>query len=119
MPTQQPNSQRPTFGGEAAADCLGGTRIGVNGVLKTAEPQNIEPQNPEGKRGADGLHLRHSEVMIRYSAVPLGHAQTGGFGSFHAGVHSARQVSRPESGAGRESGKADDGPSAATASQSG
>jgi hypothetical protein len=36
---------------------------------KTAEPQNSEPQNFQVERGAVGLDLRHSQIMIRNSSV--------------------------------------------------
>jgi hypothetical protein len=83
---------------------------GVNAILKVIffdrfeddrllrllpkEPQNIEPQNAEGKKAASGPNLRHSEVELRYSAVPSRHAQTGEIGNFHGGGDSRRQAGR-------------------------
>jgi hypothetical protein len=59
---------------------------------RTAEPQNTEPQNGEGTAGNAAGRLRHSEFLVRYSAVRLGHALTGEIRNFHAGVHSAATV---------------------------
>jgi hypothetical protein len=40
----------------------------------TAEPQNTELQNHEGKTALPDGRLRHSEFGVRYSAVRSGHA---------------------------------------------
>ena len=85
------------------AVCSGGRQTGYGG--ETAEPQNSEPQNFEGKSVRTGLNLRYSIFVIRHSAVAQGHRHAGDTRHVHTGVHTldpdAAAVQAPPSQNGR------------------